>query len=182
VRGILSDALSWSDAGFMQALWRTSEWVTGSAAGVLSLLFLPRLSAACGAKFFPREVARAAMLVLIPSAVMLTLIFLNQTAMLAALYDAQFVVSDSAAALFMLGDWVRIASWVFLYALFAMRRAALIIAGEFFSLPLYALLLHVCSDGMTLERAGFLYLLSYVSYLAFNAAAVLYSPRPRLAA
>ena len=48
IRGMLSGMLSWNDVGFMQALWRSTEWVTATAAGVLSLVFLPRFSSTCG--------------------------------------------------------------------------------------------------------------------------------------
>ncbi len=97
VRGILSGSLSWSDVGFLQALWRSTEWVTATAAGVLSLIFLPRFSATYGSMRFKAEMMRAGKMVLIPAAFLLVLIFFNQRALLAALYDARFVVSDQTA-------------------------------------------------------------------------------------
>ena len=177
VRGTLSDALSWSDVGFLQALWRSAEWVTATAAGVLSLVFLPRFSAAFGTAQFGREMTRAGMIVLSAAACLLLLIFFNQRALLATLYDARFAVSDETAALILLGCWVRIASWVFLFGLFAAHRTWLIVAGEAFSLPLYALLLWLSADGMTTERAAWLFLASYLVYAGFNVAALWYSLR-----
>jgi PST family polysaccharide transporter len=175
IRGLLSGLLSWDDVGFMQALWRTSDWVTATAAGVLSLVFLPRLSATYGSARFSSEMLRAGAIVLVPAACLLLLICLNQRAMLSTLYNARFVVSDRTAALFMLGSWIRIVSWVFLFGLFAAHRTRLIVAGEILSLPLLALLLWLFADGMTLERAALLYLVSYVVYSGFNAVALLYS-------
>jgi PST family polysaccharide transporter len=175
VRSLLSGSLSWSDVGFLQALWRSTEWVTATAAGVLSLIFLPRFSATYGSELFKKEMLRAGVLVLIPAACLLLLIFFNQRAMLVTLYDARFVVSDETAALIMLGSWIRIASWVFLFGLFAAHRTWLIVAGEILSLPLFALLLWLFADGMTLERTALLYLASYLVYLGFNAVALRYS-------
>ena len=86
-------------------------------------------------------------------------------------------MSDQAVGLFLLGDWVRIASWSFLYALLATRRTALVVVGELFSLPLFAILLLIYSPRLTLERVALLYLLAYLSYLAFNALAVMLSQR-----
>ena len=177
VRGILSGSLSWSDVGFLQALWRSTEWVTATAAGVLSLIFLPRFSATCGSMRFKKEMMRAGRMVLIPAAGLLLLIFFNQRLLLSALYDARFVVSDQTAALIMLGCWVRIASWVFLFGLFAAHRTGLIMAGELLSLPLFALLLWLYAGGMTLERTALLYFVSYLVYLGFNAIALKYSLR-----
>ncbi len=177
IRGLLSGMLSWNDVGFMQALWRSTEWVTATAAGVLSLIFLPRFSSTYGSARFKSEMMRAGVIMLIPAACLLLLTFFNQRAMLATLYDARFVVSNETAALFMLGCWIRIASWLFLYGLFAAHRTWLIVAGEMLSLPLFALLLWLFADGMTLERTALLYLVSYLVYLGFNAAALLYSSR-----
>jgi len=182
VRGMLSGTLSWSDVGFLQALWRSTEWVTATAAGVLSLIFLPRFSATFfgsrgGSAQFKKEMQRAGVMVLIPAACLLLLIFLNQRFMLATLYDARFVVSDQTAALIMLGSWIRIASWLFLFGLFSAHRTGLIMAGEILSLPLYALLMWLFADGMTLERTALLYFVTYLVYLGFNAFALLYSSR-----
>jgi PST family polysaccharide transporter len=176
-RGMLSGTLSWSDVGFLQALWRSTEWVTATAAGVLSLIFLPRFSATYGSARFKREMTRAGVMVLIPAACLLLLIFFNQRAMLATLYDTRFVVSDETAALIMLGSWIRIASWVFLFGLFSAHRTGRIMAGEILSLPFYALLLWLFADGMTLERTALLYFVSYLVYFGFNAIALLYSSR-----
>lgn len=172
VRGLLSGMLSWNEVGLVQALWRSAEWVTTTAAGVMTLVFLPRLSASYGSAQFNREMVRAGVIVLVAAACLLLLIYFNQRAMLATLYDARFAVSDEAAALIMLGSWVRVASWLFLFGLYAARRTMLIVAGEVLSLPLFALLLWLFGDGMTLERASLLYLASYLVYLGFNAAAL----------
>ncbi|MGA8864325.1 MAG: hypothetical protein WBM09_11790 [Gallionella sp.] len=177
VRGMLSGSISWNDVGFLQALWRSTEWVTATAAGVLSLIFLPRFSSTYGSSRFKREMLRAAVIVLVPAACLLLLIYFNQRFMLALLYDTRFVVSNQTAALIMFGSWIRIASWLFLFGLFSAHRTGLIMAGEILSLPLYALLLYLFSDGMTLERAAWLYVASYVVYLAFNTAALLYASR-----
>ena len=182
VRSILSGALSWDEVGYLQALWRSTEWVTASAAGVLSLVFLPRLGSAFdiglgGSTQFGKEMVRGAVIVLIPAACLLSVIYLNQHAMLAALYDTRFFVSDTTAGYFMLGSWVRIASWAFLFGLFAMHRTRLIMAGELLSLPLYALLLWLFDTGMTLELSALLYLVSYFVYLAFTAASLIFSLR-----
>ena len=177
VRSMLSGSISWNDVGFLQALWRSTEWVTATSAGVLSLIFLPRFSSTYGSSRFKREMLRAGVMVLIPAAFFLLLIYFNQRFMLALLYDTRFVVSNQTAALIMLGSWIRIASWLFLFGLFSAHRTRLIMAGEILSLPLYAFLLWMFADGMTLERTAWLYVASYLVYLGFNAAALLYSLR-----
>ena len=173
IRGLLAGALGWADVGYLQALWRVSEWVTSASAGVLSLVFLPRLAASWGAPRFRAELARSARFVLLAAAALLALLYFNQHAILALLYNAQFRVSNTTAALFLLGCWMRVGSWVFLNGLFAAHRTRAIIIGEVLSLPLLALLLRMNAQGMTLERTAALYLAVYCIYLAYNAAALM---------
>jgi hypothetical protein len=66
---------------------------------------------------------------------------------------------------------------VFLFGLFAAHRTWLIMAGEILSLPLFALLLWMFAEGMTLERTALLYLVSYLVYLCFTAASLIYASR-----
>lgn len=172
-RRTLSDAMTWGDAGMVQALWRSSEWITVIAAGMLWMIVLPRLSATYHtARFYP-VLAKATVVTLAATAALLLLLWLNQAVVLETLYDARFVVPDRAAALFFFGDWLRVGSWVFMYALFAMQRTVSIAVGEVLSVPLFAALLIVFRDGLGLERAGLLYCVSYAAYLAFMAAAAL---------
>ncbi len=172
IRGLLSELLSWNDVGFLQALWRSTDWITATSAGILSLVFLPRLSSTYGSTRFKTEVVKGGLIVLVPAGILMLLMFFYQREMLALLYDSRFVVSDLAAALFMVGCWVRIASWVFLFGLFAAHRTWMIVIGEVLSLPLFALLLWCFGTGMTLERAAALFLISYLVYLIFNVVAL----------
>ncbi|MGC2165493.1 MAG: hypothetical protein WA632_05720 [Gallionella sp.] len=173
IRGLLSKMLSWNDVGFLQALWRSTDWITATSAGILSLVFLPRLSSAYGSATFKTELIKGGLIVLVPAGILMLLLFFYQREVLSLLYDSRFVVSNLAAALFMLGSWVRIASWVFLFGLFAAHRTWMIVIGEVLSLPLFALLLWCFGTGMTLERAASLFLLSYLVYLIFNAVALI---------
>jgi len=95
-----------------------------------------------------------------------------QEPILRLLYDRSFRIPDATVALFFAGSLVRIAAWVPLFALYAMRRTLAIVVGEFLSLPLFALLLAVSSSRLTLELAGILWLASYLAYGAFNLWAV----------
>jgi O-antigen/teichoic acid export membrane protein len=167
-RAIVADALSWHDAGELQALWRMSEWIYGFAAGVLSVLYFARMSAAYPGGGLAAVTRAAERAVLAPAALLFLLLFLFHVPVMAALYDADFTVSRAAAALFFAGSVLRIASWIPLYALYAMSRTGAIALGELLSLPLFVALLLAWGDALTLERAGFAWLLSYAAYACFN--------------
>ena len=63
---------------------------------------------------------------------------------------------------------VRIASWIPLFALYAMRRTRALAIGELLSLPLFAALLAVSGGHLSLEAVGALWTVSYLAYGAFN--------------
>jgi O-antigen/teichoic acid export membrane protein len=171
-RDIVSAALSWHDVGLLQALWRVSDWVGNVAAGVMAVYFLPRFAAAHGTPRFSLELKRAALATVLPCALALAVLALFQRPIFALLYDETFAMSDAAVALFFAGTFARIASWLPLYALYAMRRTRPIVLGEFLSMPLFAALLAVYPGALTLEAAGVLWIAAYVAYGLFNLWAV----------
>ena len=172
-RGFVADAMSWHDAGVLQALWRISDWVGHLAAGVLSVLYLPRLAAAYPGPDFHRTLAAALRAVLLPSVALFAVLFALHRPLLAFLYDASFEVPPGAVALLFAGSVARIAAWVPLFALYAMRRTRAIAVGELLSLPLFAVLVGAAGASLTLERAAVFWLVAYLAYGAFNAWAML---------
>ncbi len=171
-RTIVSSAMSWHDTALLQSLWRISDWVGSVAAGILSVYFLPKLAAAYETPQFDAVLKRAAWMTIGPSALVLALLLGLQQPILSMLYDRSFRIPDATVALFLAGSLVRIAAWVPLFALYAKRRTLAIVLGEFLSLPLFALLLGVFSEGLTLELLSVLWLASYLAYGAFNLCAV----------
>jgi O-antigen/teichoic acid export membrane protein len=167
-RALVAGSLSWHDAGVLQALWRVSEWIWGLASGVLSVLYFARMSAAHPRGDLGKVIRAATRTVLAPAAVLFAVLFVFHRPVLAMLYDATFEVSATAAALFFCGSVLRIASWIPLYALYAMSRTRAIAVGELLSLPLFAALLAAWGDSLTLERAGLSWLVSYAAYAGFN--------------
>lgn len=167
-RSIVSSAMSWHDAGLLQALLRVSDWVASVAGGIMAVYFLPRLSAAHGTPKFASELKRTAWMTAAPAAVALSMLFAFQRPVFALLYDESFRMSDATVALFFAGSLTRIASWVPFFGLYAMRRTGVVAAGEFLSVPLFAALLGTFQEGLTHERASALWLLAYLAYWLFN--------------
>ena len=167
-RAAVGDVLSWHEAGVLQALWRLTDWVGALAAGILSLVFLPRLAAARSDADFNALLERAAKLVLIPSAIVFAAFYLWHRPLLALLYEPGVVASDAAVALLLAGSWVRVVSWLPLFALYALKRTRAIALGELLSLPLFAALVVAAGDRLSLELACGFWLAAYIAYAAFN--------------
>jgi polysaccharide transporter, PST family len=167
-RGQVGDVLSWHDAGVLQALWRLSDWVCAFAGGLLSLHYLPRFAAARGSDRLPAEMRRATKVLLIPSALAFTALWVLHRPLLHVLYGPGFEAGAAATALFFAGSLMRIGSWIPLFALYAMRRTWAIAAGEVLSAPLFAAAVMLAGERLTLELAGLLWLSAYSAYATFN--------------
>jgi PST family polysaccharide transporter len=171
-RAAVGEALSWHDAGVLQALWRLSDWVCGFAGGVLSVYYLPQLAAARERGRFQEVLGSAARRVLLPSAAVLMLFFAVHRPLLRMLYDESFQPSALAVALLFAGSWTRIAAWVAMYGLYAARRTRALAVGELLSLPLFAALAMAAGQQLTMELVGVFWLAAFCAYLAFNVAAL----------
>jgi PST family polysaccharide transporter len=168
-RSLVADTLSWHESGVLQALWRMSDWICGLAAGVLSVLYLPRLAAAYPEPGLGPVLRESAKHVLLPSALLFLALFALHVPLLGALYDESFRVSPLAAGLFFAGSLARIAAWIPLFGLYAALRTRAIAVGELLSLPLFVGLIFAAGDRLTLELAGAFWLASYAAYALFNA-------------
>ena len=171
---------SWQVAGQVQAIWRTSDWITAIVAGLLNAYFLPRLAAARERPVFVAELRRAATTTLLPASALLALLWLWLPEALSLLYRADMAVARRDALFFLLGDGLRMLSWLALFGLFARKQAWAITLGEFFSLPLFALLLTAFSGPLEIRQIGLMWLATYAAYAACNAALLWISwPRER---
>jgi PST family polysaccharide transporter len=167
-RSLVADALSWHESGVLQALWRISDWICGFAAGVLSVLYLPRMAAAYPQPGLAPVLRESMGTVLLPSALLFLLLFAFYRPLLEALYDPSFQAPPLVVALLFAGSLARIAAWIPLFGLYAMRRTRAIAVGELLSLPLFAALAFAAGESLTLELVGALWLASYLAYAAFN--------------
>ena len=165
----IAAAASWETAGAMQALWRSSEWITAIAAGLIFAHFLPRMAAATDAAGFRREMRAAAKQVLLPALAAMALLWLLLPQALALLYRADLPITRLDAVPFFGGDALRMLSWIFLFGLFARGAGRAVTIGEFLSLPLFALLLWLLPGPTLLFRVGLCWMLAYAAYAAFNA-------------
>ncbi len=168
----IGEAASWETAGAVQAIWRSSEWITAIAGGLMQAHYLPRLAAAREALPFRRELWATARGVVAPALLALGLLWLLLPQVLALLYRADLPASRGDALYFLMGDALRMISWVFLFGLFARGAGRAVSLGEFFSLPLFAVLLWLLPGAMTLTAIGLCWMLAYVAYCAFNGLAL----------
>jgi hypothetical protein len=165
----IAASASWEIAGAVQALWRSSEWITAIAAGLLNAHFLPRLAATHDTVAFRAELCASARQVVLPALLALGLLWLLLPQVVALLYREGIEVGRLDSMGFFAGDALRMLSWVFLFGLFARGAGWAVTAGELLSLPLFAALLWLLPGPLSLAATGLAWLLAYAVYAGFNA-------------
>jgi hypothetical protein len=102
---------------------------------------------------------------------------------LVGLFGLSVVPDPAVFATFLVGEWLRMGSWILLYGLFATGSQRIIAVGELCSLPLVAGLLWslwLLRGKLSLQDSAWAYFIAYVGYLVFNCWAIrraLYNPR-----
>ncbi len=172
IRSSLAQHMDWEAAGTATALWRASDWVLSGAVGVLYYHHLPQLSRHVTEGNLASQLPRVLRQILWPGALALVLLWWMQGWLLPLLYDTRMQVSPLASAAFWAGDFMRVVSAVFLFALYALHASKAIAWGEWLSQPLLAGLL-MLGAAQSLLWTGLAHWATYVVYAAFNACVVI---------
>jgi len=171
-RARISDSLSWEHVAMVQAVWRANEWTTAVVAGMLYVHYLPKLGAATGRQAFNRVLGHAAAVTLAPAALAMLALWLILPQAIEWLYRSELAPARVDAGLLLLGDFLRVVSWVFLYGLYARQASRAVTMGEFLSTPLFALLLWFAVRPASLWDVGMAWALAYLAYAVFNGLAL----------
>jgi O-antigen/teichoic acid export membrane protein len=102
---------------------------------------------------------------MIPSAIALITLVILRNLVLQLLYSDQIELSLDVALYFWVGEAARILSAIFLMGLFVLHATKLITIWDFFSQPLFVMLLFF-GMSISLELTGLAYLLTYLLYSA----------------
>lgn len=168
----MGDAIGVEDLGRLQAVWRSTDGITGIAATACSVWLLPRLAPRVRAPGFLRALGIDGVRIVVPAIAALALAWWIREPLFRLLYTGAFAVDGQTYAFFVLADALRVCAWIFLFGLYAQGRTWTVVVTEVASLPLHAGLVWICSDGLTLSRIGALQALTYAVYLACLAESV----------
>ena len=102
---------------------------------------------------------------MIPSAIALITLAILRNSVLRLLYSDQIDLSLDVALYFWVGEAARILSAIFLMGLFVLHATKLITIWDFFSQPLFVMLLFF-GMSVSLELTGLAYLSTYLLYSA----------------
>lgn len=174
VRNHLGDLFGMQAAGYWQAIWKISELYLMLITTTLSLYYLPRLSEIRDTDELKREILQGYSYILPLAACGALAIFFLRDYIVSMLFTSDFSPMRDLFAWQLIGDVVKIASWLLGYVLIGRAMIKNIVATEiFFAISFYLLTLFLTSH-IGLQGVTAAYLCNYVmhwcvmAYIVYN--------------
>lgn len=174
IRNHLGETLGWQFAGYWEAMWKLSAAYLMLVTSTLSVYYLPKLSELKTPRDIRGEI-RSSFRIVIPIVILsgLSIYFLREY-LIHFLFTAEFMAMDELFFWQLIGDTIKITSWLFAYIFLAKGYMYLYVVSEFlFSALFYTLIV------ILLPRLGFIstsiaHTINYVCYLLFVLIALRY--------
>ena len=164
IRDRLAIDLGWTMVGLWQALWKISELHLMLLTTTLSVYLLPRFSEIRNADELVREVGAGYRFVVPLSLASCSLIYLLREPLVAGLLTAEFLPLVGVLGMQLVGDWLKINSWVIAYTMVSHSMTRIFVLSEVGFAVLFALATVVLSQVWGLWGAVVAYALVYAVY------------------
>lgn len=172
VRNHLGETLGWGGAGYWEAMWRLSAAYLMLATTTLSVYYLPKLSELQNPADIKREILQGYKIILPVAAVCGLLIYLLRDLIILVLFSESFVEMETLFGWQMVGDTLKIGSWILAFVMLGKAMAKIFILSEIvFSISFYYLVVYF-TNFMGLQGAAVAHAINYLIYWFFVACAV----------
>jgi PST family polysaccharide transporter len=172
VRDHLALQYGWEQVGNWQAVSRVSDAYLLFLTTAINIYYLPRLASISDRAPLVAEL-RTAYRQILPAVVALAaLVFAMRGWVTRLLFTADFTSADALYAPQLVGDVVKIASFVLSYVMLAKAMTRLFVASEVVFGATYLLLVYACTAHFGLVGAMYAFAINYTGYLVFNVVVV----------
>lgn len=167
LRNYIGSNIGWDEAGYWQAIWKISETYLMLVTTTLSIYYLPKLASIHDADELKKEIFYVYKIVMPIVILMAVLIFFFKTLIILILFSDAFIPMSNLFLFQLMGDVVKIASWLLGFIMIAKSMTKLFVFSEiFFKLTFIAisiLLMQIYGlVGITMA-----FLVNYILYLVF---------------
>lgn len=164
VRDHLAATFGWEAAGYWEAMWRLSSAYLMLVTTTLSVYYLPKLSELKTSVSITQEVVQGYKII-VPVAIIAGLfVYLFRDFIIVTLFSDDFMPMRDLFAWQLLGDSLKVASWILGYILTARAFWKTYMLTEiFFSMSFY--LLVICFERLGIESSTVAYAVNYALHL-----------------
>jgi PST family polysaccharide transporter len=164
VRHAIGESLGWEAAGYWEAMWRLSAAYLMVITSALSVYFLPTLAGLTTAKALKREIINGYK-VIMPAVIILSIaIYIARDLLIKLLFDRNFSDMQQLFGWQMVGDTLKIGSWLLSYLMLSKSMTRLYIGTEVMFTAIFVGLVSVCLGLFGLQGAAVAHAITYALY------------------
>ncbi|MCR8913713.1 O-antigen translocase [Marinobacter panjinensis] len=177
IRNHLGETLGWDAAGYWEAMWRLSAAYLMLVTTTLSVYYLPKLSELKDASEISNEIIQGYRIILPVAAVSGLTIYLLRDLIIRILFTEDFEPMKQLFAWQMVGDTLKIGSWILAYLMLGKAMTKLFIVSEIVFSGLFYGLTVIFTTTLGLEGVALAHAINYLIYWAVMALLILRSLR-----
>lgn len=164
IRNHLGETLGWEAAGYWEAMWRLSSAYLMLVTTTLSVYYLPKLSELQDSASIKREIIQGYKVILPVATACGLVIYLMRGFIIRVLFTEDFAPMEVMFAWQMVGDTLKIGSWILSYLMLGKAMMKLFIVSEIIASVLFYILTINFTNKMGLEGVAFAHSVNYFLY------------------
>ncbi|RRJ84492.1 O-antigen translocase [Aestuariirhabdus litorea] len=167
IRNHLGETLGWEVAGYWEAMWRLSSAYLMLVTTTLSVYYLPKLSGLKNRTDIKNEIIRGYRIILPVSVACGLLVYVLRDYIIRLLFTVDFLPMEILFGWQVIGDALKIGSWILSYLMLSKAMVKLFILSELFFSVFFVLLSIVCTGFFGLEGVAIAHMINYAVYWFF---------------
>jgi O-antigen/teichoic acid export membrane protein len=167
IRDYIGNTLSWEEAGYWQAIWYISSMYLMVVTTALSIYYLPRLSEITNKVELKSELLNGYKIILPIISLIALSLFYAKDFVIWLLFTEEFKPMRELFLWQMIGDVIKIASWLLSYVMLAKAMTKVFIITEIVFTALFIILATVSIDKYGLIGITYAFSINYLLYLFF---------------
>jgi O-antigen/teichoic acid export membrane protein len=164
IRNYIGDTLSWDDAGYWQAVWYVSKIYLMIVTSTLGIYYLPRLSEITIKSDLRKELLQGYKVIIPIVVTVSTLIFFSRDLIIGLLFTQDFSPIRELFLWQLVGDTIKIASWLIAYIMVAKAMTKVYIVTEIMFSVVFTSLSIILIKEYGLIGVTYAFSLSYFCY------------------
>ena len=167
IRNILVEKVGWEQAGYWQAVWRISEVYLGVITMTLGTYYLPRLATLKTSSEIVAEVNKTAKFIMPIVITLAIMVYFSRDFVIDVLFTEAFRAARDLFLIQLMGDVIKILSWLYAYPMLSRGAAKWFMATEVVFSFMFVILSYFFILQYGVQGANIAYLVNYIIYFLF---------------
>lgn len=167
IRNIMSSKLGWEVTGLWQAVWKISEVYLAVITMALSTYYLPKLSNIKELAEIKKEITNTAFIIMPLVCVMALVVYLLRDVAITILFTEEFRGARDIFAIQLIGDVLKILSWLYAFPMLARGATKWFVSSEVFFSGTLVLFSYFFISKYGVQGASIAFAINYLIYFTF---------------